>query len=277
MRPGRIQPVPENKSSVPGQERQVPERVSGLPNRVRVLSDGVRAVLDGGLELLYPSNIYCCCCGDTIDPDMPYSLCGRCVREIHWTLTELETRDAGGKALHLFSRGYSCARYESRTKQILRRFKYGSEPQLAKALARLMLERIEGEELRPDVVIPVPMYRRKERVRGYNQAALLAAEIAGELSVPFEERLLLRQKETGAMSALSAQDRSVNLGGAFRTAENAGQVLQGASVLLVDDIVTTGTTADECSKVLLEAGAKEITLLVFAAGEGGDAQNRKTE
>lgn len=235
-------------------------------------------VMDGLLELLYPSNIYCCCCGDTIDPDMPYSLCGRCVREITWTTEDLhgcgagENAAGGGSASHLFAEGYSCARYESRTKEILKRFKYGRKPWLAKPLGELMLERIAGKDLRPDLVTAVPMYRAKERRRGYNQAALLAKEIARGLGAPCELRLLLRTKNTGAMSLLSAEERRMNLCNVFQVNDKAAGLIPGKKILLIDDIMTTGTTADECCAALLAAGAAEVRLLVFAAGEGNKAR-----
>lgn len=223
-------------------------------------------VLDGVLELLYPSNIYCCCCGDTIDPDMPYSLCSRCVRAITWTTEDLRADT------HLFAAGYSCARYESRTKEILKRFKYGNKPWLAKPLGELMLERIAGSAGKPDLVTAVPMYRAKERRRGYNQAALLAREVACGLDVPFEPYLLHRTRNTDAMSLLSAEERRFNLRSAFRVNEAMREMLPDKRILLIDDIMTTGTTADECCAALLSAGAAEVRLLVFAAGEGNTAQ-----
>lgn len=251
-----------------------------LGNAVRRTAD---CVLSGLLELLYPSNIYCCCCGDTIDPDMPYSLCSRCVRKITWTTEDLrgcgagesgvggeneENGECGEDAPHLFAEGYSCARYESRTKEILKRFKYGRKPWLAKPLGELMLERIAGKDLHPDLVTAVPMYRAKERRRGYNQAALLASEVARGLQAPCEPQLLLRTRNTGAMSLLNAEERRMNLSNAFQVNAKTAELIPGKSILLIDDIMTTGTTADECCAALLAAGAAEVRLLVFAAGEG---------
>ncbi|WP_130861879.1 ComF family protein [Bacilliculturomica massiliensis] len=244
------------------------------------------ALLDGALELLYPAGIYCACCGDAIDPDMPYSLCGRCVREICWMKEELAAGEAcGGLSglsgrpadLRSLRRAFSCARYESRTRSVLKKFKYGRQPGLARALGRLMLERIEGQDLTPDLVVPVPMYLPKERARGYNQAELLGREIAAGLGVPCLSGALVRSRKTGAMSALSADERRMNLRGAFETRERlrggGSSSLSGKQILLVDDIVTTGTTADECARALLAAGAAAVDLLVFASGGAGDGGN----
>lgn len=222
-------------------------------------------IWEKALDLVYPSNIYCACCGDAIDPDMPYSLCSRCVREIHWIYHEIPTQSADGAKKHLFQRGFSCARYESRTKEMLRRFKYAQKPYLRKALGKLMLERVAHIELNVDMAAPVPMHRGKERVRGYNQAALLAEEIGDGLGIPCYNQLLQRKKVTGAMSALSAEDRRVNLKEAFLATDYSA--VFGKRILLVDDIMTTGTTADECSGALLEAGAEAVILLVFASGD----------
>lgn len=221
----------------------------------------------GALELLYPENLYCAACGDTIDPDMPYSLCGRCVREIHWMSEDL-CRD--GRSLgHLFCRASACAIYESRTKEMLKRFKYGGQPQLSKSLGRLMVRRLERDGTDGELVVPVPMHKQKERVRGYNQAALLAKEVAAGLSIPCFEDGLIRVKGTGAMSVLSAEERHLNLNHAIEVAPMLIEegLLENRRVLLVDDILTTGTTADQCCGVLLEAGARKVDLLVFASGE----------
>lgn len=225
------------------------------------------------MELLYPSNIYCGCCGDAIDPDMPYNLCSGCVREIHWLLQALPGGGGEGEPSHLYRRAYSCAVYDGRTKAVIGKFKYKSRPGLHRGISQLMLERIDGEELSPHLVIPVPMNKRKERVRGYNQAELLAQDVAKGLNVSCACGLLVRTRDTEAMSTLSAEDRRLNLKNAFQIAEGTdgegvpwSLVVRGKDILLVDDILTTGTTADECAGTLLGAGAASVDLLVFASG-----------
>ena len=293
----------------------------GLPQKFRQAQRaGTEAAAVSGLMLelaldwLYPSNIYCACCGDTIDAGMPYSLCGRCLQALCWVGEEPDSGGAGGNDAHLFHRAFSCVRYDGNSKEILRRFKFGGRPDLGRPLGRLMLERIEREGVRPDLVVPVPMHRKKERIRGYNQAALLADVVreglglsrrsppgrqtksdreqdagpgarsggagcvpddfcgsaADNLGIFFPGRrasLLERVKETGSMSSLSRLERKLNLRDAFAVPSGREGALKGKRVLLVDDIVTTGTTADGCCQALLDAGAAEVSLLVFASGQ----------
>ena len=104
------------------------------------------------------------------------------------------------------------------------------------------------------------MTDKEEKKRGFNQSELLAQEVGGRLSIPVLPALV-KIKDTSAQKELRGKDRATNLEGAFSCA--FGQV-KGRKLLLVDDIFTTGATADECAKVLLKAGAREVNVLTCA-------------
>ncbi len=136
------------------------------------------------------------------------------------------------------------------------------------ALARPMAERMARLSLPEDAararrVVPVPTTAARLRTRGYNQAELLAGAFAR-----LTGRQLFRALERGAASssqtALQPAERGANVTGAFRCVSSAGRGLQGAHVLLVDDVLTTGATAAECTRVLEQAGALAVTLVTFA-------------
>lgn len=111
--------------------------------------------------------------------------------------------------------------------------------------------------------MPVPMYAKKKAIRGYNQAELLAKCLANEIGIiQYKNEILLKILDTKKQSTLNKKERSQNLIGAYKT-QNA-EILQNKNIILVDDIFTTGSTANECSKMLKQAGANKIGVLTIA-------------
>lgn len=235
---------------------------------------------EGLLDLIYPSNIYCISCGNIIDDTRPYALCDVCVRSLKWA--NGRTCSRCGKILqegygsdlctdcleteHSFEKGFTCVEYGSAERELLHRFKYKDQAFLGRKMAELMYDRLQLEVFSPDIIIPVPMFGRKQKKRGYNQAAVLAASLANYAGIPFEGRLLVRAVETEAMSRLGALGRRKNIREVFSVIGTKAGRLAGKTVLLVDDIYTTGSTADACSQALLEAGAARVCVFTFASG-----------
>ncbi|MGN1194757.1 MAG: ComF family protein [Acutalibacteraceae bacterium] len=118
--------------------------------------------------------------------------------------------------------------------------------------------------VKADIVTFVPMTEKSERERGYNQSKLLALGVSKRLLVPCEQ-LLVKNRETGRQRDLTAKERQNNLDGAFSKKENA--VINGKTVILCDDIKTTGTTLSKCVSVLKENGAKEVYCLCAAVSD----------
>lgn len=232
------------------------------------------------LDLVYPSNIYCINCGRPIDDRYPYSLCPFCVRSIRWANKTI--CESCGKPMSIttgkcfcvectkecrkFDRGFTCVHYGTAERALIHQLKYKDKDFLAAYLAELMYERIAAEYLEPDLVVPVPMHKSKERRRGYNQAGLLAKHIAERLDRPCFPRLLIRISDTTPMSGLTAEQRKKNIQGVFTAAKWVQSTIYDKTVLLVDDVFTTGSTAEACSEVLKAAGARKVYVLTFAAG-----------
>ena len=236
---------------------------------------------EGFLDLIYPSNIYCISCGNIIDDSRPYSLCDSCVRTLKWAngrtcgrcgkilqagyAPDLCTDCADGE--HVFEKGFTCVEYGPEERSLIHQFKYKDKAYLGRKLAEVMYDRIQAEEeSTPDLIIPVPMFLRKEKKRGYNQAAVLAASLARHMGVPYDGRLLIRTVETEAMSKLDALGRRENIREAFAVVQGKAGKLAGKTVLLVDDIYTTGSTADACTAALLASGADRVFVFTFASG-----------
>jgi ComF family protein len=113
-----------------------------------------------------------------------------------------------------------------------------------------------------DLIIPVPLHPKRLRWRGFNQSLLLARQVSRMYEVPVDPFLLYRSRETPPQTQLTEEERRKNVRGAF--AMDAAKPLKGKSVLLVDDVYTSGATVNECSRVLVRGGAKTVHVLTLA-------------
>lgn len=156
----------------------------------------------------------------------------------------------------------SVGLYDETLRRAVQKFKYQGDFNLDRPLAALMKESMQAflEDYRPDLLLPVPLYVTRLRQRSYNQALLLAKVLGRRWQVPVASRLLLRIRPTPPQIGLKAAQRRRNLRGAFCLC----RPLQGERVLLVDDVMTTGATARECSRTLLDGGAGEVAVAVLA-------------
>jgi len=152
---------------------------------------------------------------------------------------------------------------EEAVRYAVMRFKYEGKRLLVRAMAQGIFERVgELDEGFADFLVCVPLHENRLKERGYNQSALLAAELSRLYGLPAYDGML-RTRDTAKQFELSPAERAANVAGAFALKE--GFDIVGKSVLLVDDILTTGATAMECAKVLMEAGAGSVGLMVFSA------------
>ena len=170
-----------------------------------------------------------------------------------------------------FGRARAVALFDDGPAQrLVHRLKYGDRHEVAGLLgawmARVALELCDE---RP-VLLPMPLHRTRLWRRQFNQAALLAAVMSRHLALPWDPELLARVKPTRHQVGMSRRQRQLNVQGAFRAAETG---VRGRRILLVDDVLTTGATADAASRALLRAGAASVDLVVFArvAGRGSVA------
>lgn len=157
------------------------------------------------------------------------------------------------RRLRALSRIRSAAAYEGPLERALHRFKYEGWRALAPALAGILSERLEAPAAA--WVSAVPLHRRRQRVRGYNQSALLARELARNWALTEAPRGLIRVRNTQPQVGLDRLRRRENMEDAFRW---QGRPLNGAFVLLVDDVATTGSTLEACARALKAGGAGRV-------------------
>ncbi len=145
---------------------------------------------------------------------------------------------------------------------LIRRHKYGLDQSVGRALAEFLGDELPLEAGDYDVVIPVPLHWRRLWWRGFNQAALLAAEVAARLDLPLDTTSMTRQRRTAPQTARHHDERIKNVRRAFAVSNPAR--VKGRRVLIVDDVMTTGATVDECARVLIRAGAVSVDVFTLA-------------
>lgn len=193
---------------------------------------------------------FCARCGDPIEGRVDHAYtCYTCTaEEIH------------------FERARSAVRYRGVAQQLLRAYKYDEALWLQPDLDRLLSGCVEAQftDLEADAVVAVPLYAARERERGFNQAGLLAASLARGLRKPFLPGCLRRARPTPTQTHLTAPQRAANVKGAFEVRKP--QWIEGQRLLLVDDVMTTGATVNECARVLKERGASRVYVATLARG-----------
>jgi ComF family protein len=249
------------------------------PTRLERLFDQARSlpgVLAGGfVRLVYPP--VCAACGEGVGSDD--ALCARC-----WGALRFITRpycerlgtpfayEIGGTLISpaamadppVFARARAVCAHDGPGRDLIHRLKYGDRLDLVALMAGLMAR--AGSELIADagLIVPVPLHRARLWGRRFNQAAALAARIGQDTGLPVDLMALRRVKRTRPQVGLSRAERASNLQGAIRVPPSARPLVEGRRVLLVDDVFTTGSTANASARALLKAGASAVDVLTFS-------------
>ncbi len=227
--------------------------------------EGVRALV----SLLYPpicticsasvaAREYLCdeCNGNLTQITPPF--CAKCSEPFAGAIAGSFTcANCGYRTLH-FDAAIAVYRSRGIVRRIIHDFKYGRQIHLRHLVARWLGAAFEDERLRSrsfDIIVPVPLHPTRERERGFNQAALLAELLGGRRSIPVKP-VLERIRYTTTQTVFDRAERMENLRNAFRLRKNAD--VRGLRVLLIDDVLTTGSTLSECARILRLAGAPTV-------------------
>lgn len=233
------------------------------------------------LDLIYPEEGICFICDEFVDGISNNHICTSCKNRLSFIKERkcsicgkpLDIESISNKCEnckrhpHYFSRAISVLEYKGLVKDAIYRYKYGKKSYMYKAFGPLMVQALKDNNISQkniDFIVPVPLHRRKLIKRGFNQAELLGKYISDSLNISLSANNLIRTKRTPVLNKLHRLERLVNLQEAF--AVSSKEVFKNSRILLVDDIFTTGATANHCSKVLLEAGASNITVICLATG-----------
>ena len=223
---------------------------------------GVLRMLEKLISILYPPR--CVFCRALLDAGTEVEICEKCYNKLPFMDDEVLRAYKGFK----YCDGVVCVfKYDGIVKESLIRYKYYGKPGYCRAYGILLAKKVKkmtniGDF---DIIISVPLYKSRMGSRGYNQSFLISKMLSGHTGVKEGSGLVSRVRDTGTQSLLKRRQRIVNVKDAFKITDAAK--VRGKSVLLVDDILTTGSTLDECGRALKEAGALKVTAAVIASGK----------
>ena len=233
--------------------------------------------LRGILSLIYPA--LCTICGAPVKagehlcpscldaaPRLRAPFCERCSQPFHGAISGSFTcANCHDRVLH-FEAAISCYRSRGVVREVMHSFKYGHQLYLRHPLGRWLAETLDDPRLagrRIDCIVPVPLHPARERERGFNQAELLARALSQHRGIPLRP-VLQRIRYTTTQTQFDREERMANLAGAFRLRRDAD--VRDCRVLLVDDVLTTGSTLSECAAVLKRSGALSVHAATAARG-----------
>ena len=207
-------------------------------------------IVSGLLKKIFTADYpYCAYCGAEYGVDLPMLCCPACADKL---------TGAG----EFTAMGYSCAAcyvFEGPAQRLVHRYKYKDARYLGEKIAQIMLGSCGAFISGAEAVVHVPLHPHKRRQRGYDQAERIAGALARRTDLP-HIGALERIRDTATQTRLSREERMENVKGVFRTTAD----VTGLHLLLIDDVLTTGSTAAECARALTKAGAKSVRILVFA-------------
>lgn len=233
-------------------------------------------ILNGILDIIYPRKLSCLFCGNPITEINDFLLCRYCMSILTFIQENVCIkcgRPFSGEYANglcsecknekvYFDRCSSVFEFSGMVQSALHRLKYEGEREIARGIGAFMSRKLKALKWHVDIILPVPMHEKRMKERGYNQSLLLASEVARECNIDLYEGVLIRNRDTESQTHLSRMERVHNVKGAFDVIGK--KAIQGKAVLIIDDIMTTGSTLNECSKVLKQEGAREIYCLAAA-------------
>jgi ComF family protein len=219
------------------------------------------------LDLLYPPRCVGCqgfgawLCEECLSliPRVEPPFCIRCGGRIENRTSQLCAR-CRTEPLQI-ERIHSAVYFEGALRKAVHKFKYSGVTALAGPLGTLMAEYWSRQPIPVDVLVPVPLHKRRLRERGFNQAALLAHQLSKQVQVAVDEQTLVRQRATASQVDLDTEERKQNVRDAFRCTAGA---LADRRVLLIDDVCTTGSTLEACAVALEGGGTRRVQALTLA-------------
>jgi ComF family protein len=238
------------------------------------VAKGVRALLNSTISLLFPDD--CRVCGSALSEFSRIPVCSKCLTEPQPLVAEYSCSDCKTPFLNAapldeqgrctlcrlglqgFDAVYTYGSYEGPLRDLVHLFKFGGMRPLVATFGDL-LARALPREASFDAIVPMPLHWMRRWQRGFNQSSLLAVEISRRWNTPIAE-VARRSKPTVSQAGLTSSKRRLNVRGAFKVRGR----LDGAHILLVDDVLTTGATASACARALKRAGAARVTLLALA-------------
>ncbi|WP_242987607.1 ComF family protein [Anaerobacterium chartisolvens] len=220
-------------------------------------------ILQNIINLIFPPK--CIFCARILDASTKINICGRCFAKIPFLEKNYVYYEARNNNERYFDTVVCVCEYTGIIKRAVIKFKFFNKASYYRAFSKLLAQKLKKmtNNHKFDIIVSVPLHKSRERDRGYNQAFLISRALSREIGIPECSGALKRIKNTATQSLLKKNDRLLNTRDAFVVSSN--NKVYKKSILLVDDIFTTGSTVNECSRVLKEAGAAYVCVAVIAS------------
>ena len=215
------------------------------------------------MELLFPSNIKCISCQTIIPKTNAYSLCKTCFKKINFLQSNCikcgavseediceNCKEEKKDFISVIDEIYACTTYQDEMKALIHGFKYSSKTYLVNEFSDILKDKYGSINLDADYLITIPSTKRRIEQRGYNHTDILAKYLSKKINIPYIKPLI-KIKDTKPLARLNPLERFLEINGAFQIEDKIIN-LDYKKILLIDDILTTGTTAVEIAKVLKE-------------------------
>lgn len=227
-------------------------------------------------DMVYPEGITCISCGAELNESAGYSVCANCLRNVNLKFCLSCGRGIGDESQYCGfckERGYSftTARapflYKDDVVKLVYRVKFGGEKRLCAYMAGFIADVVKISDIASDVIVYAPMHKRRLRERGYNQAKEIAKSLSVLVGLPLVEDALEKTVYTKSLARMSGRERSAALLDAIAPNMAKKDEIKDKNVLLVDDVFTTGATAEACASALLKLKPNSVDVVTFATGE----------
>lgn len=224
-------------------------------------------------DAVYPERVTCDLCEAELTADTRYPLCADCTEKMPFVrghsclVCGVPINDEADYCLRCqrtesaYGRNVSPLVYDGKARELVYALKFGGKKYIARTLGAMMSDAFLSSGAEGEIIVPVPMTDAERKRRGFNQSELLAREVGRRLNIPVLPALV-KTRDTRPQKELSGRERADNLKGCFAVAY--GEYIAGRKILLVDDVFTTGATADECARALLKGKARKVNVLTAA-------------
>lgn len=219
-------------------------------------------------DLVFPPGLYCNCCGKFTDASRTYGLCDHCIERMRFGMKEIKW----GKSEDFDAAAYAME-YGLYERRLIFSLKYDRRTYMSSVIANILFDAMREFLVKngrcpwfaSDMIVPVPISKKRLKSRGFNQTEKIGRHLSIMTGIRMNNHCLMRAKDTTAQRSLSPMEREKNMSGAFVVPEKSCGQINGKSILLLDDIYTTGATAAACCRSLRAAGAEKIYFLSLLA------------
>ena len=235
-------------------------------------------------ELLFPPNIKCLLCGRDLPQKQDFEFCNKCKQKLVFVDdncckvcgVKLKSsnicQNCASKKRH-FDVARSVLVYDQTSAGLIKGFKYKNRPYVHRTLGFLLAKKFDELKWKVDFAVPVPITKKRRKERGFNQTELLADKMAEFAKIEVKKDILEKSKQSSHQAELNFKERQENIKDSFTVSNK--NLVKGKTILLVDDVLTTGATLGACAEKLKQAGAKQVFALTVASTRPDHDENEK--